>query len=72
VDTVCASASPTKGTPLGATEVGGDRLHVDFEQGQIVRAVELGLGAQRTQDVAIRTGDADGEKFAAEIRPLIP
>jgi uncharacterized protein (DUF362 family) len=42
-----------------------------FEQAQIARAVELGLGAQRPQDVYILTGDAASEKFAAEIRPLI-
>jgi uncharacterized protein (DUF362 family) len=42
-----------------------------FEQAQIARAVELGLGAQGPQDVRILTGDAASEAFAAQIRPLI-
>jgi uncharacterized protein (DUF362 family) len=42
-----------------------------FEQAQIARAVELGLGASGPQDVRIQTGDAASEEFAAEIRPLI-
>ncbi len=42
-----------------------------FEQAQIARAVALGLGAASPQDVRIVTGDAAGEAFAAQIRPLI-
>jgi uncharacterized protein (DUF362 family) len=42
-----------------------------FEQAQIARAVELGLGAQGPGDVRIVTGDAASEAFAAQIRPLI-
>lgn len=42
-----------------------------FEQAQIARAVELGLGVQRAEDVRIVTDDAASEAFAAQIRPLI-
>ncbi len=39
-----------------------------FEQVQIARAVELGLGAPRPEDVEISTEDESGAAFAAEIR----
>ncbi len=39
-----------------------------FEQEQIARAVELGLGAPRPEDVQIITEDEAGAAFAAEIR----
>jgi uncharacterized protein (DUF362 family) len=42
-----------------------------FEQAQIARAVELGLGASGPQEVRVLTGDAASEEFAAEIRPFI-
>ncbi len=42
-----------------------------FEQEQIARAVELGLGASRPEDVEIVTEDEAGAAFAAEIRALL-
>ena len=42
-----------------------------FEQEQIARAVELGLGVQSPEQIEILTDDEDGEAFAKEIRPIL-
>jgi uncharacterized protein (DUF362 family) len=39
-----------------------------FDQEQISRAVELGLGVRRPEDVEIVTGDAAGRKYAERLR----
>jgi uncharacterized protein (DUF362 family) len=54
---------------LGTTpEVSRGRI---FDQDQIKRAVELGLGVKSTQDIKLITGDAESEKAAAEIRWIL-
>ena len=39
-----------------------------FEQAQIARAVELGLGVTRPQDIELLTGDPASAAYAAQIR----
>jgi uncharacterized protein (DUF362 family) len=39
-----------------------------FEQEQIARAVELGLGVSDPGEIALVTADAESESFAAQIR----
>jgi uncharacterized protein (DUF362 family) len=42
-----------------------------FEQEQIVRAVELGLGVSDPDDIALITADPGSESFAARIRDIL-
>jgi uncharacterized protein (DUF362 family) len=49
-------------------EVGAGRI---FEQEQLARAVELGLGAGGPQQIELVTDDEAGAAFAAEIRALL-
>jgi uncharacterized protein (DUF362 family) len=42
-----------------------------FEQGQIARAVEMGLGAKSPADIVIETGDAPSEAYAEKIRKIL-
>ena len=42
-----------------------------FEQEQIARAVELGLGVDAPEKIAFVTGDAESEAYAAEIRDVL-
>lgn len=42
-----------------------------FEQEQIARAVELGLGIDGPERIQLVTGDAESEAYAAQIRPFI-
>ena len=42
-----------------------------FEQGQIARAAELGLGVRRPEQIRIVTPDAESEAFAAGIRNIL-
>lgn len=42
-----------------------------FEQGQIARAVELGLGVSSPEDIIIETLDAASADYAAKILPLL-
>jgi uncharacterized protein (DUF362 family) len=42
-----------------------------FEQEQIARAAELGLGAVALEQIEFITADSDSTAFAAELRPLL-
>lgn len=42
-----------------------------FEQEQIARAVELGLGVDAPEKIAFVTGDAESEAYAAQIRDVL-
>ncbi|NTW58897.1 MAG: DUF362 domain-containing protein [Nitrospirae bacterium] len=42
-----------------------------FEQEQISRAVELGIGASRPQDIELVTDDAPGNEFAGRLRTIM-
>jgi len=42
-----------------------------FEQAQIARAVELGLGVDSPAQIAIVTGDAGSEVYAQQIREVL-
>ena len=42
-----------------------------FEQDQIKRAVELGLGASSAAEIQLVTGDADSEAFAVKVRDVL-
>jgi len=42
-----------------------------FEQEQIARAVELGLGAASPQEIELLTGDAESEAYTAKIRKIL-
>ena len=42
-----------------------------FEQEQIARAVELGLGVDRPEKIDILTGDADSQVYSAKIRQIL-
>lgn len=42
-----------------------------FEQEQIARAAELGLGVSSPDDIIIETLDAPSADYAAKIRPLL-
>jgi uncharacterized protein (DUF362 family) len=42
-----------------------------FEQDQIARAVELGLGASRPEEIQIVSADQAAADFAARLRPLL-
>jgi uncharacterized protein (DUF362 family) len=54
---------------LGTTpEVSRGRI---FEQEQIARAVELGLGVDGPDKIQLVSGDKDSEDYAAEIRQVL-
>jgi len=42
-----------------------------FEQEQLARAVELGLGAGSAEDIDIATGDSDSAAYADRLRPIL-
>jgi uncharacterized protein (DUF362 family) len=42
-----------------------------FEQEQISRAVELGLGVERPQDIAFVTDDVEGREYAGRLRKIL-
>jgi uncharacterized protein (DUF362 family) len=42
-----------------------------FEQEQIARAVELGLGVSRPQDIEIATDDGDGRQYTERLRKIL-
>lgn len=42
-----------------------------FEQDQIARAVELGLGASSAKEIQLATGDAESEAFATKVRDIL-
>jgi uncharacterized protein (DUF362 family) len=42
-----------------------------FDQEQISRAVELGLGATRPQDIEIVTDDGEGERYAERLQKIL-
>ncbi len=42
-----------------------------FQQDQIARAVELGLGVDTPQKIQFITGDPDSERYAAQIRDIL-
>ncbi|MFP3896105.1 MAG: DUF362 domain-containing protein [Anaerolineales bacterium] len=42
-----------------------------FEQEQIARAVELGLGAREAEEIEILTEDEEGETFAGQIQEIL-
>lgn len=54
---------------LGTTpEVSGGAI---FEQEQIARAAELGLGVSSANQIQLITGDAESEAFAAQVREIL-
>ena len=54
---------------LGTTpEVSRGRI---FEQEQIARAAELGLGVSSTKQIKLVTGDDDSEAFAVQVRDIL-
>jgi uncharacterized protein (DUF362 family) len=42
-----------------------------FEQDQIKRAAELGIGVKGASEIEVVTGDKESEDYAAEIRKLL-
>ena len=42
-----------------------------FEQDQIARAVDLGLGVDTPQEIQFVTGDPGSERYAAQIRNIL-
>ncbi|HYQ47796.1 MAG TPA: DUF362 domain-containing protein [Thermodesulfovibrionales bacterium] len=55
-------------------ELGSNKAIMDkriFEQEQIARAVELGLGVSRPEDIEIVTDDADGRQYAERLRKIL-
>jgi len=42
-----------------------------FEQDQIARAVELGLGVKSADQIQMVTDDAEGEAFAGKVRDIL-
>jgi uncharacterized protein (DUF362 family) len=42
-----------------------------FEQDQIARAAELGLGVSSTKEIQLVTGDAESEAFAVKVRDIL-
>lgn len=42
-----------------------------FEQEQIARATELGLGISSAKQIQLITGDAESEAFAARVREIL-
>jgi len=54
---------------LGTTrEVSQGRI---FEQEQIARAVELGLGVSSPHEIQVITGDEESEEYAQAIREIL-
>ncbi len=43
-----------------------------FEQDQIARAAELGLGVSSAKQIQLVTGDADSKAFAVKVRDILP
>jgi uncharacterized protein (DUF362 family) len=55
-------------------ELGSNKAIMDkriFEQEQIARAVELGLGVSRHEDIEIVTDDGDGRQYAERLRKIL-
>jgi uncharacterized protein (DUF362 family) len=55
-------------------ELGSNKEIMDkriFEQEQIARAVELGLGVSRHEDIEIVTDDGDGRQYAERLRKIL-
>jgi uncharacterized protein (DUF362 family) len=55
-------------------ELGSNKAIMDkriFEQEQIARAVELGLGVSRHEDIEIVTDDKDGRQYAERLRKIL-
>jgi hypothetical protein len=42
-----------------------------FEQEQIARAVELGLGVSRPEDIEFVAGDEESRKYAERLRGIL-
>ena len=42
-----------------------------FEQGQIARAAELGLGIKSPDQIQLVTGDPESEAFATQVRDIL-
>jgi uncharacterized protein (DUF362 family) len=42
-----------------------------FDQEQIARAVELGLGVQQPEAITLLTDDSDGRAYADRLRPIL-
>ena len=42
-----------------------------FEQEQIARAVELGLGVTSPDEIEIITDDAESKKYAERLKPIL-
>jgi len=42
-----------------------------FEQDQIARAAELGLGVTSAKQIQLVTGDAESQTFAGEVRDIL-
>ena len=42
-----------------------------FQQEQIARAVELGLGVSRPEDIEIITDDSQGEQYVRQIEEIL-
>jgi len=42
-----------------------------FDQEQIGRAVELGLGVSRPEDIELITGDAESKKYSERLTGII-
>jgi uncharacterized protein (DUF362 family) len=54
---------------LGTTpEVTGGKI---FEQDQIKRAAELGVGVKSSSQIEVVTGDKESEEYATEIRKIL-
>jgi uncharacterized protein (DUF362 family) len=55
-------------------ELGSNEAIMDkrvFEQEQIARAIELGLGVSRPGDIEIVTDDVDGRQYAERLRKIL-
>jgi uncharacterized protein (DUF362 family) len=55
-------------------ELGSNKAVMDkriFEQEQIARAAELGLGVSRPEDIEIVTDDVDGRQYAERLRKIL-
>ena len=65
IDAVGVAILRSLGTTL---EVSNGKI---FEQDQIKRAVELGLGVKSTKDIEIITGDTPSEAYAQKIRKIL-
>jgi uncharacterized protein (DUF362 family) len=55
-------------------ELGSNEAIMDksiFEQEQIARAVELGLGVSRPEDIEIVADDVDGRQYAERLKKIL-